>query len=103
MLGRIVLIALLAVLAAGYYAAPLLSRSAQRRRDARALRRFVVRDIEAGRRSRTEAAIADILTWCDEVARTGRDLPLADAVTDPRSGPDVIDLSGHGLSLVRDA
>jgi hypothetical protein len=103
MLGRLVLIGLLAVLAAGYYAAPLLSRSAQRRRDARALRRFVLRDLEAGRRSRTEASIAGILSWCDEVAKTGRDLPLADSVLDLRTGPDVIDVTDHGLSLVRDA
>jgi len=75
-MGNFVLIGLLAILAIGYLAAPLLSLSAQRRRDARALRAYLLRDVRAGRRSLDEPAVALVLTWCDEVVETGRDLPL---------------------------
>jgi len=75
-MGNLVLPGLVAILVAGYYAAPLLSLSAQRRRDARALRAYVLKDIEAGRRRFDEPAVAMVLTWCAEVAETGRDLPL---------------------------
>jgi hypothetical protein len=75
-MGNLVLIGLLAILAIGYHAAPLLSLSAQRRRDARALRAYLLNDVKAGRRSLDEPAVAMVLTWCDEVVETGRDLPL---------------------------
>ena len=73
---NLVLFGLLAILAVGYLAAPLLSRSAQRRRDARALRSYLLKDVRAGRRSLDEPVVILALTWCDEVAETGRDLPL---------------------------
>ena len=66
----------------------------------------MLRDIEAGRRSGTEDSIAGILSWCEEVARTGRDLPLTEAVArvgECRPRPDVVDLTDSALSLVRDA
>ncbi len=64
------------VLAVGYVAAGRLSRAARRRRDARTLRLHLLREVEAGRRSLDDEIVADVLTWCDEVAQTGRDLPL---------------------------
>jgi hypothetical protein len=75
-MGDFVLPGLLAILAAGYLAAPLLSRSAQRRRDARALRAYLLRDVKAGRRSIDEPAVVLLLTWCNAVAETGAELPL---------------------------
>ena len=75
-MANLLLISLVALLAVGYQAAPLLSLSAQRRRDARALRAYLLRDVEAGRRSIDEPAVAMVLTWCEEVVETGRDLPL---------------------------
>jgi hypothetical protein len=75
-MGNLVLIGLVALLAAAYHAAPLLSLSAQRRRDARALRAYLLKDVQAGRRSLDEPAVAIVLTWCEAVAETGRDLPL---------------------------
>lgn len=65
-----------AVLATGYLAAGRLSHAARRRRDARALRSHVLREVESGRRSLDDEIVADLLSWCDEVAETGRDLPL---------------------------
>jgi hypothetical protein len=75
-MGNFVLLGLLAILAVGYHAAPLLSLSAQRRREARALRSYLLKDVKAGRRSLDEPAVALVLTWCDQVAETGHDLPL---------------------------
>jgi hypothetical protein len=77
MMGNLVLIGLVALLAAGYHAAPLLSLSAKRRREARALRGYLLRDVRAGRRSIDDAVVAEVLNWCDAVAETGRDLPLS--------------------------
>jgi hypothetical protein len=71
-----ILLGLLVILAVGYLAAPLLSLSAQRRRDARALRAYLLKDVRAGRRSLNEPAVAMVLSWCNEVVETGRDLPL---------------------------
>lgn len=70
------MLGLVAILLAGYVAAPRLSPSARRRRGARALRSFVLRDLRTGRGSIDSELAADVLTWCDEVAKTGRDLPL---------------------------
>jgi hypothetical protein len=75
-MGNLILFGLVALLAVGYHAAPLLSLSAQRRRDARALRAYLLKDVLAGRRSLDEPAVAIVLTWCDVVEETGRDLPL---------------------------
>jgi hypothetical protein len=76
MMGNLVLIGLVALLTAAYHAAPLLSRSAKRRREARALRGYLLRDVRDGRRSLDDAVVADVLNWCDAVAESGRDLPL---------------------------
>jgi len=76
MMGNLVLIGLVALLTAAYHAAPLLSLSAKRRREARALRGYLLRDVRSGRRSLDDAVVADVLNWCDAVAETGRDLPL---------------------------
>lgn len=65
-----------AVLAAGYFVTPRLSHAARRRRDARALRTHVLSEVEAGRRSLDDEVVTDVLTWCDEVVQTGRDVPL---------------------------
>jgi hypothetical protein len=77
MMGNLVLIGLVALLAAAYHAAPLLSLSAKRRREARALRGYLLRDVRAGRRSIGDSVVAEVLDWCDAVAETGRDLPLS--------------------------
>ena len=66
----------IAALAAGYFGAGRLSRAARRRRDARALRTHLLREVEAGRRSIDDEIVADVLSWCEEVAQTGRDVPL---------------------------
>ena len=76
MMGNLVLIGLVALLTAAYHATPLLSLSAKRRREARALRGYVLRDVRDGRRSLDDAVVADVLSWCDAVVETGRDLPL---------------------------
>jgi hypothetical protein len=76
MLGKTVLTSLLALLLAGYFVVPLMSVRARRRREARALRRFVLRDVRAGRQERTDATVLQVLTWCEEVVETGRELPL---------------------------
>ena len=76
MMGNLVLFGFVALLAAAYHAAPLLSLSARRRREARALRGYLLRDVRNGRRSLDDAVVADVLHWCDAVAETGRDLPL---------------------------
>jgi hypothetical protein len=76
MAGNPVLLGLVTILTGGYYAVGLLSPSARRRRAARALRSFVLRDIRNGRRSFDDTVATDVLTWCDEVAETGRDVPL---------------------------
>ncbi|GAB6901627.1 hypothetical protein [Kineosporia succinea] len=73
---ELILTGFVALLAAGHLAAGRLSRAARRRRDARALRSHVLREIEAGRRSRDDEVVTNVLSWCDEVAQTGRDLPL---------------------------
>jgi CRISPR/Cas system Type II protein with McrA/HNH and RuvC-like nuclease domain len=73
---ELILSGFVTVLAAGYVAAGRLSRAARRRRDARTLRLHLLREVEAGRRSLDDEIVADVLTWCDEVAQTGRDLPL---------------------------
>jgi hypothetical protein len=77
MMGNLVLIGLVALLTAAYHAAPLLSLSAKRRREARALRGYLLRDVRDGRRSIDDAVVAEVLSWCDAVAETGRDLPLS--------------------------
>ena len=84
MLGKTVLISLVVLLLAAYWAAPLLSLPARRRRDARALRRWLLRDIEAGRRSAADETVTLVLTWCDEVASTGADVPLLPDGAAPR-------------------
>jgi hypothetical protein len=76
MLAKTVLISLVVLLLTAYWATPLLSLSARRRRDARALRRWLLRDIEAGRHEVADATVTHVLHWCDEVATTGADLPL---------------------------
>jgi CRISPR/Cas system Type II protein with McrA/HNH and RuvC-like nuclease domain len=73
---ELILSGFVTVLAAGYVAAGRLSRAARRRRDARTLRLHLLREVEAGRRSLDDEIVADVLVWCDEVAQTGRDLPL---------------------------
>ncbi len=73
---ELILSVFVAVLAAGYLATPRLSRAARRRRDARALRTHLLREVESGRRSLDDEVVADVLSWCDEVAQTGRDVPL---------------------------
>jgi hypothetical protein len=75
MLGKTVLISLIALLAAGYCAAPLLSPPAGRRRDARAFRRSLRQDVESGRYRSGDPSVVAWLEWCDKVARTGSDLP----------------------------
>lgn len=87
MMGNLVLLGLVAVLAASYHAARLLSRSSQRQRDARALRHFISRDIRAGRRSLDDAVVAEVLDWCDEVEQTGRDVPLTVGRASPADAP----------------
>lgn len=77
MMGNLVLLVLLALLAVAYHAAPLLSLAAKRRREARALRGYLLRDVRAGRRSLDDRVVAEVLTWCDAVVATGRDLPLS--------------------------
>jgi hypothetical protein len=76
MMGNLVLLGVLALLAAAYLAAPLLSLAAKRRRDARALRAYLLRDVREGRRSMDDEVVAEVLSWCDVVVATGRDLPL---------------------------
>jgi hypothetical protein len=76
MMGNLVLLGLVALLAAAYHAAPLLSLAAKRRREARALRSHLLRDVRDGRRSLDDTVVAEVLNWCDAVAATGRDLPL---------------------------
>jgi hypothetical protein len=76
MMGNLVLIGLVALLTAAYHAAPLLSLSAKRRREARALRGYLLADVRKGRRSLDDVVVADVLSWCDAVVETGRDLPL---------------------------
>lgn len=76
MMGNLVLLSLVVLLAAAYHAAPLLSLAAKRRREARALREYLLRDVRAGRRSLDDVVVAEVLTWCDAVVETGHDLPL---------------------------
>ena len=76
MMGNLVLLGVLALLAAAYHAAPLLSLAAKRRRDARALRTYLLKDVREGRRSLDDTVVAEVLSWCDVVVATGRDLPL---------------------------
>lgn len=76
MLAKTVLLCLVALLLAASWATPLLSLAARRRRDARALRRWLLRDIEAGRRAAADETVTHVLDWCDEVATTGADVPL---------------------------
>jgi hypothetical protein len=76
MMGNVVFIGLIALLAVGYHAAGLLSREAARRRDARALRNHLLREIRSGRRSADDEVVTVVLNWCDEVSETGYDLPL---------------------------
>ncbi|WP_285623529.1 hypothetical protein [Kineosporia sp. NBRC 101677] len=73
---ELILSGFVAVLAGGYIATGRLSRAARRRREARALRSHVLAEVEAGRRRLDEEVVADVLSWCDEVAQTGRDVPL---------------------------
>jgi hypothetical protein len=79
-MGDAVLIGAVMILLAGCCAARLVSRTERRRREARALREFVRRDIKAGRRRIDDSVVADVLSWCDQVAVTGRDLPLAASI-----------------------
>ncbi|GLY28062.1 hypothetical protein Kisp02_14270 [Kineosporia sp. NBRC 101731] len=73
---ELILSGFVALLAAGHLAAGQLSRAARRRRDAKALRHHVMCEVEAGRRSLDDEIVSHVLSWCDEVARSGRDLPL---------------------------
>ncbi len=73
---ELILSGFVAALAAGYIATGRLSRAARRRRDARALRTHLMREVEAGRRSLDDEVVAGVLSWCDEVVQTGRDVPL---------------------------
>jgi len=73
---ELILSGFVALLASGYFAAGRLSRAARRRRDARTLRLHLLREVEAGRRSLDDEIVTNVLTWCDEVVQTGRDLPL---------------------------
>jgi hypothetical protein len=76
MVAKTVLLSLVALLLVAYWTAPALSLAARRRRDARALRRWLLRDIEAGRREAADLTVTHVLDWCDEVATTGADVPL---------------------------
>jgi hypothetical protein len=77
MMANALFIGLVALLATAYHAAGLLSRPAGRRRDARALRTHVLREIDAGNASSDDDVVTLVLSWCDEVANTGQDLPMA--------------------------
>lgn len=85
MMGNLILVGLLVLLAAGYHAAPLLSLAARRRRDARALRGYLLRDVREGRRSADDELVAGLLRWCDAVAETGDDVPLLPSARPLRS------------------
>ncbi|MBT0772113.1 hypothetical protein KIH74_24430 [Kineosporia sp. J2-2] len=73
---ELVLSGFVVALAAAHFATGRLSRAARRRREARALRVHVLREVEAGRRSLDDAAVVGVLSWCDEVVQTGRDVPM---------------------------
>ena len=73
MLGKTVFFSLIALLAVGYCAAPLLSHSAARRRDARGLRQILLREIASGLYERGNPVVASWLEWFDDVARSGSD------------------------------
>ncbi|MCD5310069.1 hypothetical protein [Kineosporia babensis] len=73
---ELILAGFVALLALGYVITGRLSGVARRRREARALRSHLLREVEAGRRSLDDEVVAGVLSWCDEVAQTGRDVPL---------------------------
>lgn len=76
MMGYLLVAGLLVLLAAGYCAAPLLSLTSRRRRDAQQLRRYLRQEIGSGRRSADDEVVAGLLAWCEVVAHSGRHVPL---------------------------
>lgn len=73
---QLVLFSFVALLGIGHHASGYLSRTSRRRRDARAFRSHLVREIASGHRHPDDELVAHALAWCDEVAQTGRDVPL---------------------------
>ncbi|MFI7587853.1 hypothetical protein ACIB24_12335 [Spongisporangium articulatum] len=55
---------LLGLLLVGYRAAGMLSPLSRRRREARAVQRLVLREINEGKRSFDDPDVRDLLTWC---------------------------------------
>jgi len=73
---QLVLVGLVALLALAHHGAGHLSRASRRRREARALRLHLVHEITSGRHSPDDELVEHVLAWCDEVARSGRDIRL---------------------------
>ena len=59
-----VLIGLLLALAAGYLAAAAFAPARRRRREARAVRALLLREINSGERSFDDPEVRDLLAWC---------------------------------------
>jgi hypothetical protein len=98
MTANLVFIGLVALLAVAYRTTGLLSHQARRRRDARALRAHLLREIAQGHRSADEEVVAVVLNWCEAVIRTGRDLPMTGR--DQCVNPDDRPITGLELPMM---